>query len=209
MVSRLARPGKHLMLSRIVRNTGLILFILIFGMWAKFHFTTVRIEKDSTSQSDLAAAKAKAEILLPALERYRGETGLYPISLDQLNGKYISSPVRGFRYSARANDWVYKSDGCAEREKSLHGWIMKRTDEYNKEVAEFMSDCLSGYRYYQLQSRNFPRDGKNLDVDRWAYYDSSNRQWSLGWCSHGSGRGHQETSENGVCHWQDRADSIP
>jgi hypothetical protein len=196
------------MLSRTLRNIALIIFILIFGLWAKFHFTTARVKNDPTSEANLDAAKIDAQTLLAALEKYRGDTGLYPATLDQLNATYLSSPVNGFRYSARLNDWVYKSDECVAREKSLHGWIMKPTADYKKEVADFRRDCLTGYRYYQLQSRDFPHDPQTLNIDRWAYYDSSNRQWSLGWCSHdGSRHGRGEgTADNGVCRSQQRND---
>jgi hypothetical protein len=196
---------------------------MIFAVWARFHFTTARVKNDPTSESNLQTAKASAQPLLDALEKYRGDNGLYPATLDQLssdplkggpsNEKYLTSPVgpHSYRYSARQNDWVYKSDECRAREKSLHGWILKETSEYNKEVTDFKQECLSGYRYYQLQSRDFPSDPQSRFIDRWAYYDSSLRQWSVGWCSHDpSSHGHsQETAENGVCRWWQRNHSDP
>jgi hypothetical protein len=195
-----------------------LLFLLVFGTWAHVHLTTVRVKDDPTSETDLAAAKAEAQDLLAALEKYRGDTGLYPVSLDQLNGRYLSSvgqdspghtsPARSFRYSARTYDWVYKSDACKEREKTLNGWILKNVNDYKKEVADFKHDCLSGYRSYQLQSRDFPRDAAAQNIERWAYYDSSNRQWSLGWCSQDSARHSRRSAmaENGLCRSQQRND---
>ena len=190
-----------------------ILFLLCFATWTHVHLTTIRVKDDPSSEADLAAAKAEAQDLLAALEKYRGDTGLYPIALDQLNGRdRLStdhfSTARGFRYSARTNDWVYKSDACAARQKSLNGWILKNVNDYKKEVADFKHDCLSGYRYYQLQSRDFPPDAAAQNIERWAYYDSSNRQWSLGWCTHDSARhgSRQAMAENGLCRSQQRTD---
>jgi hypothetical protein len=198
---------------RVVQTITLAVFALIFAMWARFHFTTARVNDDPSTGPRLAEAKTNAQPVLDALEKYRGDNGLYPVVLNQLNGKYLPSPLgpHSFRYSARQNDWVYKSDECREREKSLHGWIMKETNEYNKEVTDFKNECLSGYRYYQLQTRDFPHDQQTYSIDRWAYYDSSNRQWSVGWCSHDS-NGHgrpQQTAENGVCRWWERRNADP
>jgi hypothetical protein len=201
------------LMRKVVGTITLVVFILIFATWARIHFTTVRVNNDPSTEPNLAEAKSNAQPLLQALENYRGDTGLYPVTLDQLNGKYLPSPfgAHSFRYSARQNDWVYKSDECVAREKSLHGWIMKNANEYKKEVTAFKSECLSGYRYYQLQTRDFPHDPQTLSIDRWAYYDSSNRQWSVGWCSHdGTAKGHPtQVAENGVCRWWEHRHSDP
>jgi hypothetical protein len=212
------RVLKGLML-RILGIIALAVFALIFLLTARMHYTTVRVNNDPSTEPDFAAAKANADSLLQALEKYRGENGLYPVTLDQLNGAYLSSLAapsptasspkasHGFRYSARSNDWVYKSDACESREKSLRDLIMKDAREYKKEVADFKTECLSGYRYFQLQSAAFPHDPQTYAIDRWAYYDSSNRQWSVGWCSHGS-RG-SSVATNGVCPWGNHGAADP
>ena len=177
--------------------------VLIIGTWAQFHFTNLQVKSNPTSEPDLNAAKEKAEPLLRALEKYRADNGLYPATLDQLSPEYFSSVVgpHSYRYSAHYNDWAFKSGECAEREKSLHGWILKEAKEYEKEVSEFKLECVTGYRYYQLQSRNFPHDPQLGYIDRWAYYDSSNRQWSVGWCSHATRSRGSAIGINGVCRW--------
>lgn len=184
---------------KVLGTIALIVFLLIFGTWLRFHLASASVNNDPSTQTDFVTAKTNAEPLLQTLEKYRGDTGLYPATLDQLTGAYSPSGAHSFRYSARANDWVYKTDACKEREKSLRGWIMKGAKEYKKEIADFKSECLTGYRYYQLQSVAFPHDPQTRTIDRWAYYDSSNQQWSVGWCSHGS-RG-SSMATNGVCPW--------
>jgi hypothetical protein len=178
--------------------------ILPSGTWAHVHFTNVQVNRDSTTEPDLAAAKQKAQSLWEALEKYRADNGLYPTMFDQLIPTYVPSAwgLRSYRYSAHHNDWVFKSDECVARVKPLHGWILGEAKEYQEEVTAFKRECLIGYRYYQLQSRNFPHDAQIPYVDGWAYYDSSNRQWTVGWCSHSSSRG-PEFAINGIWRWED------
>jgi len=195
-------PDVRLLPHRRLRLIVFVGCVLIFGAWAQFYFPNLQVKRNPTSEPDLSAAKEKAEPLLQALEKYRADNGLYPATLDQLRPSYVSSTwgPHSYRYSARYNDWVFKSDECVEREKSLRGWILKEANEYHNEVTEFKLECVTGYRYYQLQSRNFPLDPQLRYIDRWAYYDSSNRQWSLGWCSHPRSRG-AAVGVNGVCRW--------
>jgi hypothetical protein len=165
-----------------------------------FHSTNRRVDSDPASEAGLAAAQEEAEPLLDALEKYHGDSGLYPPTLDTLVPAYLPSlrGIRMYRYSARSYDWVYKSDACADRRKSLDGWVLKEPKQYQKEVAAFKQDCLTGYRYYQIQSHSFPADAQNPYTERWAYYDSSSRQWKVGWCSHSMSRG-PTIGTNGVC----------
>lgn len=165
--------------------------LAILGTCLNFHSTNRRLDNDPAAQANLAAAKAETQPLLDALEKYRGDTGLYPPTLDELVPAYLPSlrGIRIYRYSARTYDWVYKSEACADRRKTLEGWVLKEAKQYRKEVADFKQDCLTGFRHYQLQSRNFVADAQNSYIERWAYYDSSSRQWSIGWCSHSMSRG--------------------
>jgi hypothetical protein len=192
---------------RLIAFVGLV---LIFGIWARYHFTNLQVNRDRTSEPYLAAAKEKTQSLLEALEQYRAANGLYPATLDLITLPHGASSwgQHSHRYSARRDDWVFKSDACAAREKSLHGLILKNAKDYEKEVTDFKSECVTGYRYYQLQSRNFPHDPQIPYLDRWAYYDSSNRQWSVGWCSH-QGRRASEFGINGVCRWEEHPASDP
>src|SRR5579863_1187067 len=111
-------------------------------------------------------------------------------------------PVRvrhGYLYSAAG--WVYRSDTCVEREKQLHGWILKENREYQKESDEFKQECVAGYRNYQLQSGDFPRDPQTQhDIERWAYFESHTWPWSLRRCPV-VGKRNQEMSTNGICRW--------
>ena len=194
MPTTLRPPRQRLLLIAIVGC------LAIFGMYMNFHSINRRVDSDPASQANLAAAKREAQPLLDALERYRGDTGLYPPTLDKLVPAYLPSlqGIRIYRYSARRYDWVYKSDACADRRKTLDGWVLREAKQYQKEVADFKQDCLTGFRYYQLQSHNFLADAQNPYTERWAYYDSSSRQWSVGWCSHSTSRG-PTMGTNGVC----------
>lgn len=144
--------------------------------------------------------------MLQALEKYRADNGLYPTTLDQMTPTYLPSVwgLHRYRYSARHPDWVFRSDACVAREKSLRGWTLKEAKEYQKEVAQFKLDCISGYHYYQLQSPDFPQDTQSRNIERWAYYDSQSKQWSLGWCARYLSRrgGAQESATNGICRWR-------
>jgi hypothetical protein len=174
--------------------------LAISGTCQNFHSTNRRVDHDPASQANLAAAKGETQPLLDALEKYRAATGLYPPTLDELVPAYLPSlrGIRVYRYSARAYDWVYKSDACADRRKTLEGWVVEEAKQYQKEVADFKRDCLTGFRCYRLQSHSFLVDAENPYTERWAYYDSSSRQWRLGWCSHSMSRG-PTTGTNGVC----------
>jgi len=178
-------------------------FALIFSLWAGYYFTNIKVNEDPTSATNLAAATEAALPLLEALENYHADNGLYPTTLDNLTAAHLPAlgGQHGFLYSARNADWVYKSDACAEREKHLHGWILKEVKEYQMEIDEFKQECVTGYRYYQLQSGDFPRDAQAQHyIERWAYFDSQTRQWSLGWCAK-LGKRNQELSTNGICRW--------
>jgi hypothetical protein len=151
-------PGQRLLLIALVGC------LAIFGTCMYFHSTNRRVDNDPASQASLAAAKEEAQTLLDALEKYRGDGGLYPPTLDKLVPAYLPSlrGIRMYRYSARSYDWVYKSDACADRRKSLDGWVLKEAQQYQKEVAGFKQDCLTGYHHYQLQSHNFRRCAESL-----------------------------------------------
>jgi len=205
-----APSGRNVTPNQRLRMIVFIGFTVIISLWANYHFTTVKVNEDPTSAPDLAAAKEAAQPLLEALEKYHADNGLYPTTLDSLTGAHSSS-VRGqhgYLYSARNGGWVYKSDACAAREKQLHGWILKETKEYQKEIDDFKQECVAGYRNYQLQSGDFPIDPQTQrHVERWAYFDSETRQWSLGWCAV-IGKHNQEMSTNGICRWRRRGTDV-
>jgi hypothetical protein len=130
-----------------------------------------------------------------------------PTTLDELTAAQLPSlRGRGYLYSA-SGDWVYKSDACEAREKHLHGWIMKEVKEYQKEIDDFKHECVTGYRDYELQSPDFPRNAQTQYIERWAYFDSQTRQWSLGWCAK-TGKKTGEISTNGMCRWRPRGGSV-
>jgi hypothetical protein len=196
-----------------VRRVGVVGVLLIVLVWAKFYITRARVNSDATSETDMLAAKEKAQPLIEALEKYRVDNGFYPTMLDSLNGEYLSpeklTPFRTvlsskregtrlFLYSAYPYDrLIIKSDACAARDKSLQGWIMEPTKEYQQQVAQFNLDCVTGYRNYELQSGDFPPDWQSYRIERWAYYESGQKQWSVGWCSYDRTR--SSTAMNGVC----------
>ena len=197
------------MLNKRLSLLWFAVFVLISGTWARFHFTSVKVKNNPTSQPDLVEATKAAQPLLEALEKYRADNGLYPTTLDNLTATHLPAlgGRHGFLYSARNADWVYKSDACAAREKHLHGWILKEVTEYQREIDEFKQECVIGYRYYQLQSYDFPRDAQTQHyIERWAYFDSKTSQWSLGWCAK-VGKRNQEISTNGICRWGHRVAS--
>jgi hypothetical protein len=137
---------------------------LFLALWAKFYFPSFMVNRDKTSYADMIAAEGRAQSLIDALEKYQADNGLYPATLAQLDGKYLSSraETQGFLYSAYPGDRL-----------------------------------TNGYRNYELQSENFPSDSTLFRIDRWAFYESHNSRWSLGWCSHGRRGG--RTASNGVC----------
>jgi hypothetical protein len=193
-----------------LRMIAFVGFVVIFGLWWNYDFNNVKVNEDPTSAPNLAAAKEAAQPLLEALEKYHADNGLYPTTLDNLTGEHLPSVRgrRGYLYSAGSGGWVYKSDTCAAREKQLHGWVMKETKEYQKEIDEFKQECVAGYRNYQLQSGDFPRDAQTQHpIERWAYFDSKTKQWSLGWCAV-VGKRNQEMSTNGICRWGRHATDV-
>ena len=193
----------NLTLTQRLGKFAFVGFVLIFGLWASYYLTNVKVNEDPTSAPDLAGATNAAQPLLEALEKYHADNGLYPTTLDHLTAAHLPSigGRNGFLYSARSGDWVYKTDTCVAREKQLHGWILKETKEYQTDIDEFKQECVTGYRYYQIQSGDFPRDPQNQYIERWAYFDSQTRQWSLGWCTMDRRRRH-EIGMNGICRWQ-------
>ena len=146
-------PGQRLLLIAI----GGCLAIL--GTCVSFHSTNRRVDSDPAAQGNLAAAKEEAQPLLDALEKYRADTGLYPPTLDKLVPAYLPSlrGIRIYRYSARSSDWVYKSEACADRRKTLEGWVLKEAKPYQKEVADFKQDCLTRFRFYNFNRTAFLR----------------------------------------------------
>jgi hypothetical protein len=78
---------------------------------------------------------------------------------------------------------------------------IEKTKNYQREIDEFKQECVTGYRYYQLQSGDFPRDARTQCIERWAYFDSQTRQWSLGWCAMNRRR-NREIGMSGICRWQ-------
>jgi hypothetical protein len=189
---------------------ALLAFAFVFSFWWNYHFNNAKVTGDPTSAADLAGAKEAAQPLLDALDKYHAENGVYPTTLDQLTGAGFNAQLpahgrHGFLYSG---DWVYKSDACAARNKELHGWVMKEVKDYQRQIDEFKQECVAGYREYHLQSSDFPPDAQTQPpVERWAYFDSKTKQWSLGWCAV-TGRHNQQMSTNGVCRWGQRGKEV-
>ena len=200
-------PGKMTPSERL-RTAGFLGFALMVVLCGEYYLTNVAVNKNPTSEPDLMEATRSAQPLLEALEKYHADNGLYPTTLDSLTAADLHSLLgrHGFLYSARKGDWVYKSDTCVAREKQLEGWILKPVKEYQKEIDEYKRECVTGYRAYQLQSGDFPRDPQTRYTERWAYFDSQTRQWSLGWCTD-NGRRRQEIGMNGICRWRSRGQS--
>ena len=111
---------KGLML-RIVGIITLVLVALIFFMWARMHYTTARVQNDPSTEPDLAAAKTNAEPLLQALEKYRGDNGIYPATLDQLTGGRTAIHI-----ISGGNDAEQRQDG----DYLSHDERYVRTEEY-------------------------------------------------------------------------------
>lgn len=185
-----------------MRRVGFVIFVLIFGVFSAIYFTNFRVKHDPASGRYLAAQEQEAQPLLEALEKYRADHGQYPSTLDQMTPTYLASGWNAdrFLYTARRADWTLKSTECALREKDLHGWIMKEATEYAKEVGQFKLECISAYRDFQLQSPDFPGNAQFPTMERWAYYDSFTKNWSIGWCRHdrSTERG-QDSAMNGIC----------
>jgi hypothetical protein len=182
----------------VLNVVGFICFLLA-AFWLKWAMTNSRMLNDETSKANLSAASQNATPLIEALEKYRADNGFYPITLNVLNAGYHSSrSMHSLLYSANLGDWIFKSQACTARQKSLQGWIMETTDKYQSQVAQFQSECVAGYRNYALQSGDFPPSPNTYGFERWAYYTSVKKQWELGWCSHDR---RSSSAFNGVCRW--------
>lgn len=194
----------------------MLAFVFLAGsiaMWWRYHSANARVSDDPTSQAALNANTKQAQPVVDALEKFRADNGLYPTTLSQLAPAYLPSvqTYAAFRYSARHSDWVFLSDACITREKTLQGWVLQEAKVYQTEVAQFKHECLTGYRDYQLQSPDFPLDMQSRYIERWAYYDSQPQLWVVGWCEHVSaskGRG-SELATNGICRWRHRNANDP
>jgi len=173
---------------------------LFSGAWAHAHFSTLRVNADPNSETDLTAAQKNAQPLLDALEKYHADNGLYPASLKQLIPGYLATPddLTSFRYSARHDDWIFQSDACLDQDKSPSQPILRQAKHSANGARE--RDCLSGYREFQLQSADFPLAVGSRDQERWAYYDSQPQYWTVGWCEQvGTKENSRKLATNGVC----------
>jgi hypothetical protein len=171
------------------------------------------LQSDPLIQSQFAEAVAVSEPLTAALEKYHRDHAFYPTSLTTLKDEYLRSlPARakagfgtGLLYSAAPQDHIYKTPECAARRSEFEGWIMKPTSELDREKADFISQCVVGFRQISLQSSDFHHDpqGGLGNVEQWAYYTSQSGQWMIGWCSHESARARtrQKVASNGVCRY--------
>jgi len=189
-----------------LRMIAFVVLASSMAMWWRYHSANTRATDDPTSQAALAANTKQVQPLVDALEKFRADNGLYPTTLNQLAPVYLPSvqPFAAFRYSARHSDWVFLSDACITREKTMRGWIQQEAKVYGTEVAQFKHECLTGFRDFQLQSPDFPPDVQSRYIERWAYYDSQPQHWALGWCEHihaSKGRG-SELATNGICRWR-------
>ena len=196
-----------------LRMIAFVILACSIAMWSRYHSATVRVTEDLTSQADLEANSKQTQTLIDALEKFRADNGLYPTTLNQLAPAYLPSvqPFATFRYSSRHSDWVFLSDACITREKTLEGWVLQQAKAYQQNVAQFKHECLTGYRDYQLQSPDFAPDVQSRYIERWAYYDSQPQHWVLGWCEHvpaSKGRG-SELATNGICRWRHHANDPP
>jgi hypothetical protein len=191
-----------------LRMIAFVILASSIAVWWRYHSANTSVTEDLTLSSDLEANSKQARPLVHALDRFRTDNGLYPTTLNQLAPAYLPSlePFSAFRYSARQSDWVYLSDGCITREKTLKGWVLEEAKAYQTEVARFKHDCITGYRDYQLQSPDFAPDARSRYLERWAYYDSELQHWVLGWCEHipaAKGTG-SELATNGICRGRPR-----
>jgi hypothetical protein len=172
------------------------------------------LQSDPLIRSQFAETVAANEPLTAALEKYHRDHTFYPTSLIALKDEYLRSPPTqarvGFRagllYSAALQDQIYKTPECAARQSEFEGWIMKSTPELEREKADFISQCVVGYRQITLQSADFHHDpqGALTKIEQWAYYTSQSGQWTIGWCSHEGERAkgrRQKVASNGVCRY--------
>jgi len=213
MGNLMAAPQRTFLPHQRLRLLALVILVAPLILWARFYFANLRATADPSSEHDLAATTEQAQPLVDALEKYRADNGLYPTTLNQLSPAYLPAQQisPGYRYSARHSDWVFYSDACLAREKTLHGWILQEAKAHQSEVAKFKRDCLSGFRDYQLQSPDFAPDARSRFLERWAYYDSQPQHWSVGWCERvASSRGSsQELATNGICRWRHHGANDP
>jgi hypothetical protein len=198
---------------RRLRMLAFVMLASTTALWARYHFTNLRIADNPTSQADLEANRQQAQPLVDALEKYRADNGLYPTALSQLAPAYLPTLTgySAFRYSARRSDWVYLSDACITREKTFEGWVLQEAKSYQQSVAQFKHECVTGYRDFQLQSPDFAPDAQSRYLERWAYYDSQPQHWVLGWCEHvrSSKGGADELATNGICRWRHHGANDP
>jgi hypothetical protein len=184
----------------LLRFTVLIGLLAIFGLWASYYLTNMQVERNATTQPEMATAKQAAQPLLDALEKYHSDHSLYPARLRLLTPGYLPSLQSWANYKYCAEPVrVLKDDPCSAREKSLRGWVMKNAREDQKEIADFELQCVTGYRYYQLESKRFASDSHNVFLARWAHYESSKKQWSVAWSSRGPKPKGPITGMRGVC----------
>jgi hypothetical protein len=170
------------------------------------------LQSDPLVQSQFAETVAVNATLTAALEKYHHDHTFYPTSLIALKSDYLPSPPSeakagfkaGLLYSAAPQDHIYKTPECAARQSEFEGWLMKPTPEIEREKADFIAQCVAGYRQITLQSPDFHHDprGELGKVEQWAYYTSQSGQWTIGWCSHEGSRSRtppQKVASNGAC----------
>jgi hypothetical protein len=198
------------------RGLPMIAFVILASsivLWWRYHSANTPSADVRTLPSNLEADTRQARPLVHALERFRADNGLYPTTLNQLAPAYLPSvePFSAFRYSARHSDWVFLSDSCLTREKTLEGWVLEEAKASQSDVARFKHDCITGYRDYQLQSPDFAPDARSRYLERWAYYDSEPQRWVLGWCEHipAAKATGSELATNGICRWRPREATDP
>jgi hypothetical protein len=172
----------------IVGAVIVLLVCYIVGSIVQAIWVNHAIAEDPGTQSQFKAMVERSKPLVEALDAYHNAVGLYPPDLTKLNGRYLAKPAlaQGFLYSALPTDEILPSEECRDREKkSFTGWIMKTTSELDAMKTAFRRDCVTGYRVVSLQSPTITSGGTGTltAVERWAYYDSLTRGWSIGWCS--------------------------
>lgn len=188
-----------------VRITLLVLLAILACAYLRVHVSNRVVASLADTDENLARIVAQAKPLIDALDRYHSRHGSYPTSLAAL-APDLSTPwrFRGYVYGGGPFNRIYRSPACADRAKTLQGWVLQETSQYETDVRQFVSECVIGYREIHIQSPNFPRNStasRNFIVKRWAYYQSDTREWKVGWCRNDAYgvMEHHESSLNGEC----------
>lgn len=190
---------------RIIVRFVIVVVALSVALTLKWWLPGYLVNQDKVARAQLGQMAAQAAPLIATLEAYHAAHGHYPIAADRLD-----VPIMRL---ANGMPWVIYMPGtlgriaargagahCVADELRLPFSNAPLTTDGLARIERFETACVSGYRSYTLQSPNLHEDQPS-QIERWGVYASSTRQWTLGWCSHETGRSGTpvRTARDGFC----------